>query len=403
MPEIGVLRAPRSVLFGADAVRVLGEIVAAHGRRVVVCTDPVVATTAGGGRALRALRAADLEVTVIDRAVAELPRRDVEAAADDARAVAPDCVVGLGGGSSLDLAKLVSLLLAFPDHPLDRFYGEGLVPAEIPPVIAVPTTAGTGSEVTPVAVLSEPAIRLKVGISSPHLVPSAAVVDPLLTHGAPPSVTAFAGIDALAHAIEAYTAVRHPHPADVADRVFVGANVLSAPYALSAVRSIGPHLRAAVHDDPHARQQVACGSLSAGLAFATAGTAAAHALQYPIGARTGTPHGLGVGLLLPHVMRFNATVRAPELAAIAVAAGLGTTAVDACDGVAQLAAEIGVPRTLAELGIAEDDLAELAAEAAAITRLAQNNPRPLPAAAAEQILAAALGGVPVSSTDRIAT
>ncbi|MEN3280546.1 MAG: hypothetical protein V7607_1686 [Solirubrobacteraceae bacterium] len=404
MPDIGVLRAPRSIVFGEGAVDVLGDTVAAHGRRVVVCTDPVIAASPGGTRALRRLRAAGLDLAVLDQAVAELPRGAVEAAAFDARAASPDCIVGLGGGSSLDLAKLVSLLLAFRERPLESLYGEGLVPAPGLPVVAVPTTAGTGSEVTPVAVLSDPAIRLKVGIASPYLVPSAAVVDPELTYGAPPAVTAFAGIDALAHAIEAYTAVRRGDVADAAERIFVGANVLSDPYALAAVGSIAPHLRAAVDDEPGARAHVARGSLSAGIAFAAAGTAAAHALQYPIGARTGTPHGLGVGLLLAHVMRFNAEERSDELAAVAVAAGFGTSADDAREGVARLAADVGVPRTLAELGVTADELPELAAQAAGIERLAANNPRTLNVDAALEILGAALGaGARDPSLDRTAT
>src|SRR5207302_7734368 len=178
---------------------------------------------------------------------------------------APRCMIGLGGGSSIDLAKLVALGVAHGED-LRSFYGEEQVPGPIAPVIAMPTTAGTGSEVTPVAVLTDPEAVLKVGISSRYLIPTYALVDPILTHGCPPSVTAHAGIDALAHAIEAYTAARRQLPLG-SDAVFVGKNSLSDALALVAVSNIAPNLPAASRDEPDARAAVAYGSLCAGLAF----------------------------------------------------------------------------------------------------------------------------------------
>jgi alcohol dehydrogenase len=347
--------------------------------------------------AIDALRSEGLEVKTFDRAVAELPMDVVLEAIREARSADPGCVVGVGGGSSIDLAKLVALGLAHGED-LRSFYGEEQVPGTLVPVIAVPTTAGTGSEVTPVAVLTDPDAVLKVGISSRYLIPTYAVVDPTTTYGCPPTVTAHAGIDALAHAVEAFTAARRQLPPGT-NAVFVGKNSLSDAFALLAVRHIAPNLIDAQRDEPRARAALAYGSLCAGLAFGTAGTAVAHALQYPIGARTHTPHGLGTGLLLPYAMRFNLAERVSELAAVAGAMGLPVEAHDddrsaqsAIGGVAALAVEAGIPASLAELGVAEDELPGLASQALGVGRLIVNNPREPTAQDLTEILRAAWRG-----------
>jgi alcohol dehydrogenase len=302
-----------------------------------------------------------------------------------ARPFRADAVIGVGGGSSIDLAKLVAMGVA-TEQPIDAFYATE-IPSSTLPVIAVPTTAGTGSEVTPVAVLTDPRRELKVGLSSGRLVPVAAVCDPGLTMGAPDRVTAHAGIDALAHAVEAYTATRRDDWRVLEQQVFVGKNVLSDVYALHAVTKIVNSLTAAIGDDPDARAAMMEGSLHAGLAFATAGTAAAHALQYPLGARTKTAHGLGTGLLLPYVMEFNQPVRETELGQLAAAMSCRErTAAAAIERVAELVREIALPRSLEELHLDRSELAELATQAAAIKRLAENNPRRLDAKGALAIL-----------------
>jgi alcohol dehydrogenase len=395
--EPGTLRAPREILFGEGVVEAAGPLARRLARRVLVVTDAVLAGGPAVGSALAALRSEDLEVEVFDGGVPELPMDVVLDAIRRARDSAPGCVIGVGGGSSLDLAKLVALGLAHGDE-LRSFYGEEQVPGPIAPVIAIPTTAGTGSEVTPVAVLTDPDAVLKVGISSRHLIPTYAVADPIMTYGCPPSVTGHAGIDALAHAVEAFTAARRQLPPG-ANAVFVGKNSLSDAFALLAVRHIAPNLPAAQRDEPRARAAVAYGSLCAGLAFATAGTAVAHALQYPIGARTHTPHGLGTGLLLPYAMRFNLADRVSELAAIAAAMGVAEEARDddrearaAITAVAELAVEVGVPGSLAELGVAEDELPELASQALGVARLIVNNPRQPTAQDLTELLRAAWRG-----------
>jgi alcohol dehydrogenase len=387
----GVLRPPSTILLGEGTIEALGETVAPLGRRVLVCTDEFLARNHQVDAVRRVLAEANLEVEILDAAVPELPRASVEGAIDAARALRPDCVVGLGGGSCLDLAKLVALGLSV-DQPLDAFYGEMAVPGPILPLAAVPTTAGTGSEVTPVAVLSDPAIALKVGISSPFLVPRAAICDPALSMGAPASVTAFAGIDALAHAIEAYCAVRRHDWSEMAGRVFVGGNVLSDRFALHAAALVSRSLRGAIEDDPGARAEALEGSLCAGLAFATAGTALAHALQYPLGALTGTPHGMGVGLLMPFVMAFNAPARTDRLAELAVGMGAQASAAGAIEAARRLALDVGIPGSLADMGAAAGDLERIAEQGLTVRRLVMNNPTPVSLEDALELLRRAFDG-----------
>jgi len=375
MSAFGLLRPPATILFGEGAASELGALAAVYGVRVLVVTDSWLAASAHGAVVIESLHAAGLHIDVLDSVVAELPLATVEAAVEDARALRPDCIVGFGGGSSLDMAKLVAAGLAH-DGPLRELYGDDKLRGATLPIIAVPTTAGTGSEVTPVAVLGDPELDLKIGISSARLIPRAAVCDPLLTHGAPPRVTAYAGADALAHAIEAYTAIRYSNWEAGRGRMFVGKNALSDRFALHAIRKISGSLLAAMRDEPEARAAMSEAALCAGLAFATAGTALAHALQYPIGARTATPHGLGVGLLLPHVMRFNLPVRETELADVGEALGVAADGAAAADAVQNLVRAAGIPSTLAELGIDRDELDHMADLALRVERLVLNNPRP---------------------------
>jgi alcohol dehydrogenase len=391
------MRAPREVLFGPGAADATGELASRLADRVLVVTDPTLAAGEAARRVLASLRSRGLEADVFDGTVPELPMDTVLDAIHKAACSAPRCVIGLGGGSSIDLAKIVALGITHGDN-LGSFYGEEQVPGPIAPVIAIPTTAGTGSEVTPVAVLTDPEVVLKVGISSRHLIPTYAVVDPTVTYGCPPSVTGHAGIDALAHAVEAFTAARRQLPPGT-NAVFIGKNSLSDAFALVAARHIAPHLVAAQRDEPDARAAVAYGSLCAGLAFGTAGTAVAHALQYPIGARTHTPHGVGTGLLLAYAMRFNRAARLAELAAIGRAMGVADdtrdderAAEEAIAGAAVLARTVGLPASLAELGVAEGELPELAGLALGVSRLILNNPRELGEKELLEILRAAWRG-----------
>lgn len=393
MIQFGTIRAPREILFGPGQRHALPAVARRLGHRALVVTDERMAGDPTFQDMVEALQAAGLAVQVEAGTLPDVPVASALAAADARRGFAADLVIGVGGGSCLDMAKCLALLLTHGGKPQD-YYGELMVPGPVLPLIAVPTTAGTGSEVTPVAVLSDDARSLKVGISSPHLVPLAAICDPELTMTCPPGLTAIAGADALTHAIEAFTATRRPlTPGLSQERVFIGKNTLSDQFALRAIALLWQGLETACRDgaNAEARGKVMLGATLAGLAFGVAGTAAAHAIQYPIGALTHTAHGTGVACLMPYVMGWNAPAIAPELVEMAGAMGLpsGDQVIPAITG---LFARIGIPRSLRELGLAEDRLDWVAEQSLGITRLIQNNPRPLTPDDMRHLLAAAFAG-----------
>jgi alcohol dehydrogenase len=329
---------------------------------------------------LKELAEGKAEVKVFDGGQPEVDRQTIERAAAVAQAYAPDVVIGLGGGSNLDLSKAVALLVKYPG-PLSAYYGENNIPGPITPVVAVPTTAGTGSEVSPVAVVADPERAMKVGIASRALIPKWAIVDPALTVSCPASVTAHSGMDALAHAIESYCAkVRtncSPHA------IFVGKNPISDTLATKAISAIAKFLPTAVAqpNDRAARHEMALASLLAGMAFSSAGTAAVHALQYPVGEATHTPHGLGNAVLLSTVMKRITSSRIEEMAFIArsldshlnsqtdtEAAAKAATLID------EFASKVGIPKGLHTLGLKEAQLPELAKMATTVKRLLDNSP-----------------------------
>lgn len=386
MMGFGALRAPTRILFGRGQRGALGAAARSLGTRAFVCTDGRLSSSEPFAAMMDDLRASGVTALAYDRTVPELPLESIAECVGMARPFAPDMVIGIGGGSCMDLAKVTAVMLAHGGD-IRAYYGEFKVPGPVLPVISVPTTAGTGSEVTPVAVLADPDKIMKVGIASPHIISAIAICDPELTDSCPPGLTAVSGADALTHAIEAFTAIRRPATAALSEeRIFVGKNALSDHHALAAIRLIAGNLAQAFRNggDTEARDGLMLGALLAGLAFGTAGTAAAHAIQYPVGAYTHTPHGAGVALLLPYVMDFNRADRIAEFAEIAIAMGAprGDHADEALSReavrrVAMLFAEIGIPRTLGELGIPEDKLGWVAEQAATIQRLTGNNPRPL--------------------------
>jgi len=400
MSMLGVLRGPRQVLFGAGQRYSLGSVTAALGSRALVCTDARFGGTSEFAELVRLLEEAGVQVTTFAEVLPDVPVHQVAECAEIAARAEPDVVVGMGGGSCLDLAKAVAVILTHGGEPSD-YYGELRVPGPVMPVVALPTTAGTGSEVTPVCVLTDPERVSKVGISSPHIIPHTAVCDPELTHGCPPALTASAGADALSHAVEAFTAVRRPVTPDLAnERVFVGKNELTDTYALLGIRLIAGSLHRAwsTPEDTEAREAMMLGATAGGFALGSAGTAAAHAIQYPVGALTHTPHGVGVGVLLPYVMEFNRPARVPELAAIALAMGVPPDGSPedladwAIDRVAALLASVGIPPTLADLGLEADRLRWTAEQASGAERLVANNPRRLDVDSLERIVRAAHTG-----------
>ncbi|MCZ2839962.1 iron-containing alcohol dehydrogenase [Modestobacter sp. VKM Ac-2985] len=382
--QIGTLRLPARVHVGWGARAQLPEVVGLHGRRVLAVVDPFLVGTEVLTGIVDQLARTGMEVQVYADITPELPVDTLTAAAEVARDFGADVVLAIGGGSALDAAKVVALLSRY-GGPLSRYYGENLVPGPVVPIVAVPTTAGTGSEVTPVAVVSDPDRELKVGISSPFLVPAAAVVDPELTLGAPASVTAFSGIDALVHAVESYTARELDVDWSAPQPVFTGRNALIEPIALQAAGHLGPWLPVAVREpgNRRARSEVARGALLGGIAFGSTGTHLCHALQYPIGALTKTPHGLGTGLMLPYVL--DVLRRDADVAARIATLGAALEGIPAADASAErtvarvvaLNAEIGVPADLAAIGLDRDQLphiADLALRSARLLAIAPIDP-----------------------------
>lgn len=368
------------------AARRLGTHIRAHfpdARQALIVTDPGFLKTGLVEPVIASLRDADFAVGIFSDVVADPPEAIVLQAVAAARSAGIDLVIGVGGGSSMDVAKLISVL-ATGRQELKTMYGIGNVKSRGLPLVQVPTTAGTGSEVTPISIVTTGATT-KMGVVSPHLYANLAVLDAELTIGLPSRVTAATGIDAMVHAIEAYT-TRHKK------------NPLSDMLARQALTLLSANLVTACRDGKNlaARQAMLLGAMLAGQAFANAPCAAVHALAYPIGGIFHVPHGLSNSLVLPHVLRVNASHATPlyaELAQIVAPTAQGSDAARTqglIDRMEQLAQEVGIETRLRQVGIAETDLDRLADDAMLQTRLLTNNPRELTRSEVRAIYAAAL-------------
>ncbi|EKF75137.1 iron-containing alcohol dehydrogenase [Alcanivorax hongdengensis A-11-3] len=359
------------VLVEAGAAGRLPELSRQLGaNRVLLVTDPGIRRTPLLEPVIRAFEQAGMPLHVFDQVSADPADTVVQAALQQAGAVQADLVIGFGGGSSMDVAKLVALLADPRSHQaLEEIYGVGVAEGPRLPLIQVPTTAGTGSEVTPVAIVTTGATT-KAGVVSPVLLPDLAVLDAELTLGLPAPVTAATGIDAMVHAIEAYTSAHKKNP-------------YSDMLAREALRLLAGNLSEAVHNGSNTAAREACllGAMMAGQAFANAPVAAVHALAYPLGGHFHIPHGLSNSLVLPEVLRFNAPQAAAlyaELAPIlsdepfSTAEQGAATLIDALDA---LIADVQLPVRLRDAGVTEDSLETLAADAMLQQRLLVNNPR----------------------------
>ena len=348
-----------------------------------------------------------MESDVFDRISGE-PSEDSVADAGEAARQGYDGFVGVGGGSALDTAKLCALFATHAGELLDYVnapIGRGIpVPGPVLPLVGLPTTSGTGSEVTTVAVIDFPRLGTKTGVSHRHLRPTLAIVDPALTVSCPPGVTAATGIDALMHALEAYTVsaydtrARLPLPQRPP---YQGANPFSDPLCERAIALIGESLRTAVADgdDLEARTAMALASTVAGIAFSGAGVHVPHALAYPIaslqhdwrppgyGGAALVPHGFAVGVTAPAVFRLVADA-VPERCA--TAARLLDGGDDLADSVARLMEDVGAPTRLSELGYREDDIAKLIPGALDHRRLRVGSPKDIGAAELEALLRTSL-------------
>ena len=373
------------IIFGPGALSQLGDVAARLKlKRLSVVTDPCLIDV-GMCEDVRAALGEQTTIEIFAGGEPEPSLRVAQECVSAAREFRPDGLIGLGGGSNMDLAKMAAAMLTHGGTARD-YLGEDRVPGPVLPLICIPTTSGTGSEVTAAAVFTDEAKHIKVGSISNYFRPRVAIVDPRLTLSCPRKVTADSGIDAMTHAIEAYTAVDNAEfPLPLGEvSLFQGRHPLGDCLAEKAISLIGANLARAVEqpNDLAAREAMALGSMLAGMAFSNVGVALVHALEYPIGGATHCTHGAGNGMLLPHVMRYNLPMRKPEFARIARLLGEDTASLSeeqaaerAVGAIEKLNQRIGIPARLSELGAKREQIPEFSEKALAITRIIRVNPR----------------------------
>jgi alcohol dehydrogenase class IV len=372
---------PPNIIVGVDTINQLGDQVKRfNGKRVFIITDPGIAKVGLLEKVNDVLKKNGLETGFYDQVVPEPPIDKMDEIASLARAGNYDVLVGLGGGSSIDVTKVASILITNGGSALD-YIGTGKVNKPGVPTIMLPTTAGTGSEATAVAIFSFPEEKTKKGIVSPYLYTNTAIVDPALTFSLPPSITANTGMDAFVHAVESYISKQ--------------ANTYSEGLSLLAIELIANNLRTAVTcgDNVEARYNMSLGSLIAGIAFGNASCGAVHAMAYPLGGEFHIPHGMSNTLMLRYVMEYNVVTCMDKFVKIAAAMGEvveGLTkreaAFKAIDAMIDLAADVGVPTRLCEVDIPKEAIPRMAKSCyEQQQRLLGVNPRNLTQQELEQI------------------
>ncbi len=341
------------------------------GERVLFVTDKELMEIGLTQAPLRSLEQSGIHVTVFDEVTPDPTLKCLMAAVDWAVEIRASGIVGFGGGSAMDVAKLTALLVGSGEE-IEGIWGVDNAQGPRLPLVLVPTTAGTGSEVTPISIITVNGCE-KRGVSSPVVLPDVAVLDPLVTVSLPPGVTAATGMDAIVHAIEAFASRSSNR------------NLMSKTLAVQALTLLGANIETAVADGTNieARGAMLLGSMLAGMAFANSPVGAVHALAYPIGAVFHVPHGLSNTLVLPHVLRFNTAAAAEEYAELAphlfpcidMEQGRQATCAELIERLSALSARLGLKQRLREVGVSEDDLPGLAKDAMLQTRLLVNNPR----------------------------
>ena len=374
---------PGKLVFGNGTLAGLADDIAQlNPKKILIVTIEALRSAIDGF--VKSLDQNSIDIVTDTSIVAEPGFTDFERLMRCVTPLNPDIVIGVGGGSVLDIAKLVAAQLENEQH-LKDYVGIGLLNGRKKKLVCVPATSGTGSEVSPNAILVDEADDQKKGIISPFLVPDIVYVDPLLTVSVPPAITAATGLDALTHCLEAYT------------------NKFSQPlidvYAYEGMRLIAANIVTAVKDGRNvsAREKVAMGSLLGGFCLGPVNTAGVHALSYPLGSMFHLPHGLSNALLLPYVMEYNIPAATKKYADVAIALGCERLADDnetACAGVGrikELIAACGIPSTLKEVNVPASAISQMAADAMKIQRLLKNNPREIREEDAIAIYKAAYG------------
>ena len=394
---LGLVRQPKTVLFGPGQRQQLPRLVAGLGAKALLVTDARMATTPEFREMADGIAAAGVGVAVYDQALPDLPRANVVEATAAHAGQGIEVVVGIGGGSCMDLAKAVAAVLANGGDVRD-YFGEFKVPKPALPIVTVPTTGGTGAEVTSLAIVWDEERGMKMAIADAAIEPHTAVIDPELTLTCPPGLTAATAADALTHLIEAFTArPKNPTPVELATQIYVGKNRITDVFCAEGLRLMNRSLAKVVSDpgDLAARSDVMFAAYCAGMAINTTGTAAAHAIQSPMAAVSHTPHGFGVGALLPYVMRWNlphATAEFAEIGRILGVAGQTETelARAGISRIEELLAAVGAPLEIGSLGVGPQHFAQIAAAAVTATRLVRNNPAPMTEESVRAVLARAL-------------
>lgn len=367
---ISYFRTAQTLITGRDSISKIGEEAKKLGsKKAMIITDKVIQQTGLLSSVISPLEEIDLAVDIMDEVMPEPPFENLEQMMIQLEGKEYDLLIGVGGGSVLDATKVLSIMLTNQENVRNLVGIEKVQNAGIPTIL-VPTTAGTGSEVTYNAIFTDVRDKVKKGIVSPYLLPKVAIVDPALTLTVPPSVTAATGMDALVHAVESYTAI---HAGELTDGI-----------ALQAIKLISRSLHKAVYNgkDVKAREDMAMGSLLAGISLGNAGVGAVHALAYPLGGKFKVPHGVANSLLLPFVMKYNVVADLEKFAEVAKALGEnieGLSLREAANctvyALTQLAQDIGIPSSLKDVGVTAEDIPNLAEEASKIDRLLNNNPR----------------------------
>lgn len=360
------------IIAGPGSIESLPEVVADFpAKKVLIITDQGVWKAGLIDKPKGLLEAAGIEVAVINDTPPEPEVGQVQTIYEAAGRLDCQLVIGIGGGSSMDVAKLVAIMLTNKLSVKD-LVNKAKIEKRGVPTVMVPTTAGTGAEVTPNAIVLVPEEELKVGIVSPKMMPDCVILDPVLTLGLPPAITAATGMDALTHAIECYTSKK--------------ANPFSDTFALKAITLISRSIRRAYTDgsDLEARHDMLLGAMFGGISIATSSTTAVHALAYPLGGKYRMPHGLSNAILLPHVMKFNLDAAEAKFRDIGVAMGINVTGLNdraaaekMIDNLYSLISDLNIRSSLKEKGITEADLDLMVEAAAKVTRLLDNNPKPM--------------------------
>ncbi len=365
----------KHIVHGAGSLALLPEKLALLDvpiKRIALITQPAMEALGVIAQVIAALAAKDIEVLIVRNVEPEPTIGNVETVfREQVAPFAPQAILSIGGGSVLDAAKLFAVRLT-NDQPLREWLGIDLIKHPGVPLILVPSTAGTGSEVTPNAIVTLPDEELKVGIVSRHLLPQLVILDASLTLKLPQPITAATGMDAFVHALESYISTK--------------ANPISDMFAMESMRLIGANIVEAYQhgDSIKAREAMMLGSMYGGLALTAAGTAAVHALAYPLGGMFNITHGVANAMLLPHVMAFNLDAIVPRLANVARALALSTAADSDADAAQKLieqiaawTAAVDIPQDLRAFGVGEQHLDALAVAASKVKRLLGNNPKVL--------------------------